>query len=115
MTRFSGVVGFAHQEESKPGRWTDVIAERPYKGSVERAAVQLRDGENLNPDMSVNHSISIIADEYAYTYLPYIKFVVMAGAAWEVDSVDIQRPRLLLRLGGVYRGGRAPTAPAEAP
>jgi hypothetical protein len=108
MTRFSGVVGFAQQQETKPGVWTDVLVERPYKGTVERHAVQTRTGDELNPDLTVNNSISIIADEYARTYFPVIRFVVMGGVAWSVENVDVlQRPRLLLRLGGVWNGGRA--------
>lgn len=110
MTRFHGVVGFAHQEETKPGVWTDVIVERPYKGDIQRHAVQARFGEALNPDLTVNNSISILADEYAYTYIPVIRFVVMNGVAWAVESVEPMRPRLVLRLGGVWNGERAGSA-----
>ena len=107
MTRFSGVVGFAHQEETRPGVWTEVITERPYKGDILRASVQSRAVESLNPDLTVNNSISIVADEYASAYFPIIRFVVMAGQAWIVESVDVKRPRLVLRLGGLYNGSRA--------
>lgn len=107
MTRFYGNVGYGDSEESSPGVWTDVITERPYFGDVVRNTRYLRDGENLNPDLSVSNSISIVADAYANEHFHTIRYVEWAGSLWTVSAVEVQAPRLLLTLGEVYNG---PTA-----
>ena len=82
----------------------DEIVERLYFGDVIRNARNLREGENLNPDLSVQNSISIVADAYANDHFFAIRYVEWAGALWTVSSVEVQSPRLLLRLGEVYNG-----------
>lgn len=90
-----------------PGVWVDQIVERQYSGDIVRNTRQLTQGENVNPDISVGNSISIVADAYANDHFFAIRYVEWAGALWTVTDVEVQRPRLLLRLGEVYNG---PTA-----
>jgi hypothetical protein len=112
MARFYGRIGYAHSVETAPGVWSEEITERWYYGDVIRNARNLREGENLNPDLSVQNSISIVADAYANDHFFAIRYVEWAGALWTISSVEVQSPRLLLRLGEVYNGltpGSAPT------
>ena len=102
--RFFGRVGYGESMESAPGVWADVITERPYYGDVVRNARNLREGENLNADLSVQNSISIVADAYANEHFFAIRYVEWAGVLWTVTTVEVQSPRLLLRLGEVYNG-----------
>lgn len=111
MARFSGRIGYGESVETAPGVWEDQIVERSYYGDVVRNARNLREGENLNFDLSVQNSISIVADAYANDHFFAIRYVEWAGALWTISSVEVQSPRLLLRLGEVYNG---PT-PAVAP
>ena len=111
MARFNGRIGYGEPIETAPGVWVDNIVEYIYTGDIVRNARNLREGENLNPDLSVQNSISIVADAYANEHFFAIRYVEWAGTLWTVDSVEVQSPRLLLRLGEVYNG---PT-PAVAP
>lgn len=111
MARFHGRVGYGITVENAPGVWVDEIVERSYTGDVIRNARNLREGENLNQDLSVQNSISIVADAYANDHFFAIRYVEWAGTLWTISSVEVQSPRLLLRLGEVYNG---PT-PAVAP
>ena len=104
MAKFSGRVGYGETVETAPGVWVDEIVEHSYFGDVIRNARNLREGENLNPDLSVQNSISIVADAYANDHFFSIRYVEWAGALWTVSSVEVQSPRLLLRLGEVYNG-----------
>jgi hypothetical protein len=110
MARFFGRVGYGETVESAPGVWVDEIVEYPYYGDVVRDSRELRQGENLNMDLSVQNSISIMADEYANEHFFAIRYVEWAGSLWTISSVEVQRPRLLLRLGEVYNGP-TPAAP----
>ena len=111
MARFFGRIGYGETVETAPGVWKDEIIERSYYGDVIRNARNLREGENLNFDLSVQNSISIVADAYANDHFFAIRYVEWAGTLWTISSVEVLSPRLLLRLGEVYNG---PT-PAVAP
>lgn len=104
MARFFGVVGYGEPVESAPGVWVDNIVEYPYYGDVVRNSRELREGDSLNKDLSVQNSISIVADAYANEHFFAIRYVEWAGTLWTVSSVEVQVPRLLLRLGEVYNG-----------
>jgi hypothetical protein len=110
MARFFGKIGYGETEESAPGVHTDTIVEKEYYGDVVRNARNFTPGENLNNDLSVQNSISIVADAYANEHFFAIRYVEWAGALWTVTDVEVQRPRLLLRLGEVYNGPTAATS-----
>lgn len=113
MAKFFGVIGYATSVEKAPGVWDNEIVEYSYYGDVVRNTRKLREGESVNNDLSVNNSISIVADAYANEHFFAIAYIKWAGTLWTVSDVEVQSPRLLLRLGGVYHG---PTAPAtESP
>lgn len=107
MAKFMGRVGYGHPTESAPGVWQDVITEKETYGDVIQNTRRLEFGENVNPDLSVTNTISIVADAYASENYFAIRYVEWMGALWTVNSVEVQSPRLLLRLGEVYNG---PTA-----
>lgn len=119
MARFSGLVGFVHTVRTAPGVSSEVVTEKgPYYGEVKRASLtyQLTD-QKVNTDLRTTNTIEIMsADKYLSDNIFAIRFVEWAGAAWVVSEVTVQRPRLLLRLGGVYHGSRAEaTPPPDAP
>lgn len=107
MAKFFGEVGYAQSVEVRPGVWKDVITERKYYGDEVRPTRRLDEVEKVNFDISTNTSLSIMADAYANEHFFAIRYVKWAGVYWTVTSVDPMRPRLLLRLGGVYNGATA--------
>lgn len=104
MARFYGKVGYQETVETRPGVWEEKVATYSYYGDVVRNSRGLQDGEKVNKDLTVGNSISILADQYAREHFFAIRFVEWSGRLWDVDDVDVQSPRLLLRLGGVYNG-----------
>lgn len=107
MAKFYGEIGYGESVETVPGVWKDVITERKYFGDVLRNTRQLTNGESLNNDLSVNNSISILADAYAYENFFAIRYIKWSGSLWTLSDVEVQRPRLILRLGKVYNGQTA--------
>lgn len=112
MARFYGRVGYGETNETEPGVWVDVIVEHSYYGDVVQNIRKLQEGENLNADLSVQNSISIVADAYANDHFFAIRYVEWAGTLWTVSNVEVQSPRLLLRLGEVYNGPTPGVTPA---
>ena len=113
MAKFFGVIGYGESVENVAGVWEDNIIERKYYGDVVKNSRKLQEGENLNNDLSVGNSISIVADAYANEHFFAIRYIAWAGTLWTVSDVEVQSPRLLLRLGGVYNGPKvsAPVSP----
>jgi hypothetical protein len=113
MAKFYGAVGYGETVETPPdsGVWKDVITEVSYFGDVIRNTRQSREGEYLNNDISVQNSISIVADQYANEHFFAIRYIRWAGTLWTVTDVEVQSPRLILRLGGVYNGQTPPPTP----
>lgn len=104
MVKFFGEVGYGVTEETKPGIHKQVITEYPYYGDVLQNARNLSTGEYLNDDLSVENSISIVADAYANEHYFAIRYVKWQGVRWTVAKVTVASPRLVLRLGKVYDG-----------
>lgn len=107
MARFYGEIGYAIEEEIRPGVWEERIVVRKYKGDLVKNSRKLETGEKVLPDISVSNSISIVADPYAYEHIFAMRYVKWQGALWTVSDVEVQSPRLTLRLGGLYNGPKA--------
>lgn len=104
MAKFCGAVGYCASEEKVPGVWVETITEHTYFGDILKNVGQIRDGQNLNPDIVSDNRISIVADPFAYTNFQSMRYVKWMGVSWKITSVDVQRPRLILSIGGVYNG-----------
>ena len=104
MAKFYGKIGYAEPSEPTPGVHIDNIIEKFYYGDIIRDSRTLSEGETLNEDLSITNSISIVADAYANEHFFAIRYVEWAGTLWTVTTVEVQSPRLLLRLGEVYHG-----------
>lgn len=106
MAKWYGRVGYGHSVEDpeQNGVWEDVITERKFYGDVVRNTRRLAFGDQVNSDLTTSNSISIMADSYALENIFALRYVEWAGALWTISEVEEQRPRLILRLGGVYNG-----------
>lgn len=111
LAKFYGAIGYALLEESTPGVWMDSIVEKNYRGDVILDQRRWQSTEKVNDDLNVDNSISIIADAYAYENIGYMKYIVWNNVAWKIQSFNINRPRIVIQIGGVYNGER----PLESP
>jgi hypothetical protein len=106
MAKFYGAIGFSVTQQVSPGVWDDMPVERMYKGDIIRNYRRWDGNENVNDDLNITNSISIIADRFCDENLSAMKYVKWRGTYWKIESVEIQRPRMTLTLGGVYNGPR---------
>jgi hypothetical protein len=110
VAKFFGELGFSTGTVETPansGIYVDTIVERQYYGDVIRNSRRLESGPKVNFDLVVSNSISVVADAYANENFHAIRYIRWMGTLWIVTTVEVQRPRLLSELGGVYNG---PTA-----
>lgn len=104
MAKWYGKVGYAEQVEVQPGVWSQVITERSYFGDSMRNSRTLQGSNQVIDNISVNSQISIVADPYAYHNFHTMIYVEFMENLWKVATVDVQSPRLVLTLGGIYTG-----------
>lgn len=106
-TKFYGIVAYAITEEIVPGKWKDTIVEKMYRGDVTRVSRRLQTAEVID-DIQVRNEIRIVADAFAYQNFQSIRYIEWMGTKWKVNSVTVDRPRLVLEIGGEYNGSTGP-------
>lgn len=104
MAKFFGMIGFARYVESAPGVIDEEIDERPYYGDLIRNTRRLQSADQVNDNINVSNEISIVSDPYANEHFYAMRYVKFMGAKWKVLNVEVQYPRLILTLGGLYNG-----------
>jgi hypothetical protein len=104
--RFFDKVGYGIPTDLGDGVWSDSIVERSYYGTVRDVTHSIEPSDKVNDDVRLQNDISILADAFAYENFSFIKYVSWAGSLWTVNSVKVERPRLLLSLGGPWNGER---------
>ena len=104
MDKFFGVVGFAECRETDPGVYIDGYTERNYYGDIIKQKMKFRQADSVNDNVNLANDISIIADPYAYEHFRSVRYVILYKTKWKVEDVQVQYPRLILTIGGVYNG-----------
>ena len=102
MARYHGCVGYAIDVEAYPGVWEERISEHEYFGDVLKNRINMQQGSVVNAKITISNSISIIADPFAFEHVYAMRYVTYLGKKWSIVNVSIERPRLILTLGGLY-------------
>lgn len=105
MAKMVAIVGYGIPTETSPGIWEDKIQTSNVVIDTSRFNSRWVPNTNSsNDDLSLNVQCSFIADAFASQRFAYIKYVEYLGTKWKITGVEVQHPRLILTLGGVYNG-----------
>lgn len=104
MAKWYGVIGYAETVETTPGVWKEQITKRNYYGDLTRNTRRLQTADKLNDDINISNELSIVADPYAMNNFHSMRYAEFMGTAWKITNVEVQYPRLILSLGGVWNG-----------
>lgn len=102
MAKFFGKIGYGVSEETRPGVWRNTITEREYCGDLTRNTRRLESASQVNDNINISNEISIVADPFAYENFHSMLYAEYNGAKWKISSVEVQYPRLILSIGGLY-------------
>lgn len=104
MARFYGKIGFAINEEIKPGVYAERYEERYYKGELLKRNRQWEPTEYLNDRLNITNEISIISDSFSITNFGVMRYVRFNKQTFEITSatIDTERHRIILSLGGIF-------------
>lgn len=102
MAKFYGKIGYIQTVESEPGYWEEKAIEREYYGDITRNISRYQEINQVNDNIVINNMLSIVADPYANENFQHMRYVVWMGTKWKITNVEVQYPRIILNLGGVY-------------
>lgn len=102
MAKFYGEIGYGITEETTPGVWEEKIVKRNYFGDTIRNTRSLQGNDKVIDNINISNSFSILADPYANENFHLMLYVEFMGTKWKITSVEVQYPRLILTVGGVY-------------
>lgn len=103
-TKFYGNVGYGHSEETSQDVHQEKVIELPYRGDIKKDDLYIDNKQEINSDLRVSQLISIVMDPYAVEHYFNVRYVLWQGVRWNVTSVSVESPRLVLRLGDKYDG-----------
>ena len=105
MSKWFGKIGYAVENiEVRTGVFRSGIIERDYYGDILRNSRRLQTSDKVNDDINISNEISIVSDAYLMEHFYSIRYMTFCGARWKVTNVEVQPPRLIFTLGGVYNG-----------
>ena len=103
MAKWFGKIGYVVTEETEPGVWEEIVTEREYFGDMTSDRRKRQNSGEVNDDVNLSNVISIVADPFAYQNCSNMAYVEIMGSKWKISDVEVQRPRLILTVGGVYK------------
>lgn len=110
MDKFIGMIGFVSNVEIEDGITEDEVTERKYRGDILKNNQRFNTTNTTSGEIKISNRFSIIADSYAFDHIADIRYLTWRGNRWIVEYIDIEYPRLVMSIGGLYNGPQAGTA-----
>ena len=104
MAKWFGKIGYAITSETESGIWEPTIVEKEYYGDLTTDRRKRQNSGEVNDNINLANVISIIADPFAIQNCSYMAYAEVMGARWKISDIEVQYPRLILTVGGVYNG-----------
>ena len=102
MAKYFGIIGYEVTREVEPGIYVEEFVENQYYGDIVKNSRRLQDASKVNPDFSLNNQFSIVADPFANKHFHEMRYIEYMGVKWKITEVEVQYPRLILTIGGIY-------------
>lgn len=101
-----GKIGYAQSIETTPGVFEEKIEFYTYRGEVQKNNRRWNDSNSINGELNISNRISILSDPYLCSNFQNIRCAEFMGTLWKVTDIEVEYPRLILTLGGVYDVGQ---------
>lgn len=100
--KFHGNVGFLRMADKGHSVYEAALVEKPYYGDVLKYSKRYENGSQVHDDLVINNQISIVADRFAYENYGSMRYVIWNSQKWKITAAEIDYPRIILSLGGLY-------------
>ena len=95
-------IGFTETKEPRAAVWENVTIERHFYGDVIRDIRKNQSSGQVNDDINISNRISIVSNSFVRDNLSFMKYIEFMGAKWKITDVEVQYPRLVLTIGGLW-------------
>lgn len=103
MSKFSGHIGYLKDTGTDDTGVYHVDIERfPIHGDLIRLSRDLSEQQQKTDEITLGNRFSIVASSYATQNFTRIAYIEYLGTKWKATSVEVQSPRLIITVGGVY-------------
>lgn len=102
--KFYGKIGYIDETEKFRGVWGNVAVEREAVGDILSNIRRWETDSTIADEFTTSNRISVLADGFLLEHISMMRYVVWNNTAWEIKSVEINRPRVIISLGGIYNG-----------
>ena len=103
MPKLYTTIGFAPRFTlTAPGVWEEEVVTKNYYGELIRNTRRLENTGQVNDNVNINNRISIVADPYARENFHTMRWIQFMGSKWKISEVEVEYPRLILSIGGLY-------------
>lgn len=102
--KWFGTIGYAETIETSPGVWVEQITERQYFGDLTRNNRRLQSDSQVNDNVTISNVLSIVSDPYSMQNFHSMRYAEFMGTKYKVENIEVEFPRLVLTLGGLYNG-----------
>ena len=104
MAKFSGEIGYVISTKTSPGVYTPQTIYKPCRGEVLSNRRRNQNGSEIFDTLILSNKFSIVENPYIIENHGNIKSIKYLGSEWEVTSIELERPRIILEAGGIYNG-----------
>ena len=105
MSKWCGKIGYTTgTREIEPGILSEDPIEKEYFGDMTSDRRKRQNSGEINDNINISNVISIVADPFAFENCSSMVYAEIMGAKWKITDVEVQYPRLILTIGGVYNG-----------
>lgn len=101
MAKFYGKIGYGSTSGTN-GVYDVDITEREYYGDITRNLNKIEPSSQLNDDFNISNTLSIVADPYAFRNFQLMRYVEWMGTKWKIRNIEVQYPRLIINVGGIW-------------
>ena len=102
--KWYGKIGYGLSTDDGHGVWTHTMTWKTYYGDVQRNVRRWDGSQYINDNININNTISIVADPYAFNNVGFMKCIEWMGTLWDISNAEVNYPRIILNIGGVYNG-----------
>lgn len=106
MAKWFGKIGYVTTVEPEEGDDVakETVVEKDHYGELLEPLRRYEPGTGAIDDIKLNNKLSIVANGFAMEHYGAIRYAEIDGVKWKATAVGLQRPRLILHLGGVWNG-----------
>lgn len=105
MSKWCGKIGYTTgTREIELGILSEDLIEKEYFGDMTSDRRKRQNSGEINDNINISNVISIVADPFAFENCSSMVYAEIMGAKWKITDVEVQYPRLILTIGGVYNG-----------